>query len=96
MQRERQMTVTFERQSTQQLDQEILLKRAVEITCDELIQVYQIDGLKSALLVDIIAYAILEKFKAGERDASLLSTHAVRRALLFLRLKPNRGRKNAN
>lgn len=64
-----------------------MLKCAVEMTCNDLVQVYEIDDEKLALLVDIIAQAILEKFNGGQRDTSLLSAHATRRALKSLGLK---------
>jgi hypothetical protein len=78
------MTVFIPKHSSQYPNSEVVLKRAVQRTCSELIQVYQVDGVKLALLVDTIAYAILEKFKEGQRDASLLSAHATRQALKAL------------
>jgi hypothetical protein len=81
------MTAILSKPSIQHTDPEVVLKSAVEKTCSELIQVYQIDGVKLALLVDTIARAILEKFREGQRDASLLSAHATRQALKSLGLK---------
>jgi hypothetical protein len=66
---------------------EVVLKRAVEKTCNDLVQVYQIDGMKLALLVDTIAYAIIEKFKEGQRDAAVLSAHATQQALKSIKVK---------
>lgn len=86
-QREHRMTAILSKPSIQHTDPEVVLKSAVEKTCSELIEVYQIDGVKLALLVDTIAHAILEKFREGQRDASLLSAHATRQALKSLGLK---------
>lgn len=81
------MIAILSKPSIRPTNPEVVLKCAVEKTCNELIQVYQIDGVKLALLVDTIAYAILEKFREGQRDASLLSAHATRQALKSLRSK---------
>jgi len=81
------MIAILSKPSVEHSDPEMVLKSAVERTCNDLIQIYQIDGVKLALLVDTIAYAILEKFKEGQRDAALLSTHATRQALKSLGLK---------
>jgi hypothetical protein len=73
--------------SPQPTNPEVVLKSAVERTCTELVQVHKIDGVKLALLIDTIAYAILEKFREGQRDASSLSAHATRQALKSIRAK---------
>jgi hypothetical protein len=81
------MIANLSKPSPQPTNPEVVLRSAVEKTCNELIQVHKIDGVKLALLVDTIAYSILEKFKEGQRDASSLSAHATRQALESLRLK---------
>jgi hypothetical protein len=63
------------------------LKSAVEMTCSALIEIYKIDDVKLALLVDIIARAILEKFQHGERNALLLARHATLMSLKSLDIK---------
>jgi hypothetical protein len=67
--------------------EEDILISAVEMTCAALIEVYKIDDVKLALLVDVIARAILEKFRNGERNGLLLARHATLMALQSLGTK---------
>jgi hypothetical protein len=66
---------------------EALLRGAVETACHELVEVRKIDSLKLSLIVETIATAILERFKAGERDENSLAEYAIWRALETMQRK---------
>jgi hypothetical protein len=70
-----------------QTSEENVLKSAVDMTCAALVEVYKVDDVKLALLVDIIARVILEKFRDGERNGFQLARHATLMALKSLDTK---------
>ncbi len=65
-------------------DTRSVLKSAVQMACDTLTGVYQVDDVKLALLVDILADSILENFRDGQHDAPSLAHLATSRALQHL------------
>jgi len=83
------MKTVFPKPFNEDEQSQAVLKSAVQIVCDELVDVHRIEGVKLALLIDVIARAILEKFKCGQRDASLLARYATAEALGHLGRKPN-------
>ncbi len=66
-----------------------LLRRAVKSTCYDLIQDHRIDPVQLGSLVETIANAILERFKAGERNEELLVSYAISRAVESMGYRPN-------
>lgn len=69
--------------------EENILRRAVDMTCAALVDVYKVDDVKLTLLTDIIARALIEKFRTGERNASLLARYATLMASKSLGIKHN-------
>lgn len=62
----------------------IVLKGAIQQACAELIEVHGIEGEELASLFEVIAQAILEDFRRGCRDTSVLGQYAAVKALAHL------------
>ncbi len=66
-----------------------VLKGAVEMACNELVQVHGVDAADLESLVGVLARTIIETFKEGQRDASLMAQCATLQALKQLGRMPN-------
>jgi hypothetical protein len=66
-----------------------MLKGAVAIACNELIEVHDVDAAELESLVGVLASTILERFKEGHRDAPLMAQCAILQALKQLGRMPN-------
>lgn len=60
----------------QDYDDEVL-KGAVRLACDELIEADRFNSATISAVLDILALAILQKFTEGERSCELLASYAV-------------------
>lgn len=54
-----------------------VLRGAVRLACDELIEADRLNSATISAVLDILALAILQKFIAGERSCDLIAEYAV-------------------
>lgn len=66
----------------------IVLKGAIRQACAELIEVYGIEGEELASIFEVIAQTILEDYRKGCRDTSVMGQHAALKALAPLGRQP--------
>ncbi len=83
------MSVLFPVPEQQDPATEALLRGAVETTCYSLVRNHNVETLKLNLLIETISAAILERFRAGERDEELMARHAISCALERMRRRVN-------
>ncbi len=78
---DRAMSLFPEREAETYPAIELLFDKAFEAACRELQEVHHIDTPALALMIDPLAFAIVDYFDAGQRDLERLATYAVACAL---------------
>ncbi|MGO4682654.1 hypothetical protein [Hyphomicrobium sp. 2TAF46] len=64
-----------------------VLKGAIRLACDELIETDRFNSATISAVLDILALAILQKFTDGERSCDLIAEYAVAKVRANFRLK---------